>query len=107
VLLDRATRIVSGRIVDASRSEERLATRLNAVLPARLARERGRLQAAEAALGVLGPQATLGRGYAIVRRRSDDAIVRRPSEAPAGTSLRLTVAEGDLAARVEEERAGT
>jgi exodeoxyribonuclease VII large subunit len=76
---------------------------MNAVLPARLARERGRLQASHAALGVLAPQATLDRGYAIVRRRDDDAIVRRPSEAPAGTPLRLTVAEGDIAARSEDE----
>jgi exodeoxyribonuclease VII large subunit len=103
VLLDRATRIVSGRIAQASRDEERLQTRLTAVLPARLARERGRLQAAHAALGVLGPQATLDRGYAIVRRREDEAIVRRPSEAPPGTPLRLRVADGDIAARVEEE----
>ena len=104
VLLDRATRIVAGRIAEASRDEERIHTRLNAVLPARLARERGRLQAAHAALEVLGPQATLDRGYGIVRRREDEAIVRRPSEAPAGTPLRLTVAEGDIAARVEDER---
>jgi exodeoxyribonuclease VII large subunit len=103
VLLDRATRIVAGRISEASREEERLSTRLGTVLPARLARERGRLQAAQAALGVLGPQATLDRGYAIVRRRRDDAIVRRPSEAPTGTPLRLTIAEGDLAARSEGE----
>jgi exodeoxyribonuclease VII large subunit len=102
VLVDRATRIVSGQIVGASRDEERLATRLNSVLPARLSRDLGRLQAAQAALGVLAPQATLDRGYAIVRRRADDAIVRRPSEAPAGTPVRLTVAEGELAARVEE-----
>ena len=34
---------------------------------------------------VLGPQATLDRGYAIVRRAGDGAIVRDPAEAPAGT----------------------
>jgi exodeoxyribonuclease VII large subunit len=105
VLLDRATRIVSGRIAEASRQEERLQTRLNAVLPARLASERGLLQAAQAALGALGPQATLDRGYAIVRRRADLAIIRKPAEAPDGTALRLTLAEGELPARSEGERA--
>ena len=103
VLLDRATRIVSGQLADAGRAEERLQTRLNAVLPARLARERGRLQAAEAALGVLAPQATLDRGYAIARRSADGLIIRKPGEAPTGTPLRLTVAEGDIAATSDGE----
>ena len=106
VLLDRATRILASRLSEASREEERLSTRLDAILPARIARERGRLHAAEAALGALGPQATLNRGYAIVRRRADDAIVRRPAEAPTGTPLRLTLADGELAARTEEDQPG-
>jgi exodeoxyribonuclease VII large subunit len=101
VLLDRATRIVAGQIAQAEREEERLSTRLQAVLPARLAGHRASLQAAEAALVALGPQATLDRGYSIVRRRSDEAVVRRPAEAPAGEALRLTVAEGEIAARSE------
>jgi exodeoxyribonuclease VII large subunit len=49
-------------------------------------------------LAVLGPQATLDRGYAIVRRSDDGAIVREPLEAPAGTSLRLRIARGEIAA---------
>ena len=47
---------------------------------------------------VLGPQATLDRGYAIVRRRGDGAIVRRPDDAAAGTTLRISLADGTLAA---------
>jgi len=47
---------------------------------------------------VLGPQATLDRGYAIVRRAADGAIVRRPGDAAAGTALSIRVAEGDLSA---------
>ena len=98
VLLDRATRIVAGRLGQAARDEERLATRLGTILPAQLTRARGHLGAAEAALAALGPQATLDRGYAIVRRRSDEAIVRSPDDAPSGTPLRLTVADGDVRA---------
>jgi exodeoxyribonuclease VII large subunit len=98
ILLDRATRVLGARLTRAARDEERLATRLDTILPARLAVARGQLRAAEAALGVLGPQATLDRGYAIVRRRTDESIVRSPSEAPAGTALRLRVARGEVAA---------
>ncbi len=58
--------------------------------------------AAAAALGVLGPQATLDRGYAIARHRDSGAIVRDPSEAPQGTQLRLTIARGELDATVTD-----
>jgi exodeoxyribonuclease VII large subunit len=62
------------------------------------------LDATSAALVALGPQATLERGYAIVRRRADGAIVRAPADAPPGTRVRLAVAGGDLAATTEDER---
>ena len=48
------------------------------------------------------PQATLDRGYAIVRRAGDGAIVRDPAEAPAGTRLALRVARGELPATADE-----
>ncbi len=48
---------------------------------------RGTVDAAGAALAVLGPEATLERGYAIVRRTRDGRIVREPAEAPAGERL--------------------
>jgi exodeoxyribonuclease VII large subunit len=70
----------------------------------RLGRERASLDAAGSALAVLDPQATLDRGYAIVRRGGDGAIVRVPAEAPAGTSLRVRVAGGELDATVDEDR---
>ena len=47
---------------------------------------------------VLSPQATLDRGYAVVQRRSDGAVVRDPAEAPAGVPLRVRLAGGELAA---------
>jgi exodeoxyribonuclease VII large subunit len=103
---------------------DRLGERLAPTLPARLGRERDRLErtvvldaiasrrvagaratfaTATATLGALGPQATLDRGYAIVRRANDDAIVRDPAEAPAGTRLRLRVARGDVPATVDAD----
>ena len=65
-------------------------------------RRRSGLAASRAALGVLGPQATLDRGYAIVRRAADGAIVRDPVEAPGGTALALRVAGGELPATADE-----
>jgi exodeoxyribonuclease VII large subunit len=59
---------------------------------AALERQAGRLRA-------LSPRATLGRGYAIVRK--DDAIVRAPAEVDAGDAIDVEVAEGSFGARVE------
>ena len=63
---------------------------------------RSALDASAAALAVLGPEATLERGYAIVRRVRDGSIVRDPADAPRGSRLRLTVAKGDIAATVDD-----
>jgi exodeoxyribonuclease VII large subunit len=92
------------------------------VLPGRLARDRGQLErfgridglagrrvagarasleSAAVALQVLGPQATLERGYAIVRRGPDDRIVRDPADAPPGTRLSVRVARGELPATAD------
>jgi exodeoxyribonuclease VII large subunit len=128
LLLDRAARVVRERIADAHRGQERLGSRLSPVLTARLdADERRldalglraprvvearlgtaatRLAAATASLAALGPQSTLNRGYAIVRRADDGAIVRRPSDAPAGAGLTLSLAAGTLAATSDGERGG-
>jgi exodeoxyribonuclease VII large subunit len=107
VLLDRATRIVGGRVIQSRRAEEQAAARLVPILPARIARDAARVEAASAALAVLGPQATLDRGYAIVRRSRDDGIVRDPADAPAGTPLRLRVARGELRATAGEQKSAS
>ncbi|HET7828002.1 MAG TPA: exodeoxyribonuclease VII large subunit [Candidatus Limnocylindrales bacterium] len=120
LLLDRAARVIGDRITAAQRGHERIVARLEPALPARLERERRRLDglgeraplvvqlrvgtaqrslaATGAALSALGPQATLDRGYAIVRRGDDGGIVRRPDDAPRGTALELALAEGRLGA---------
>ena len=66
-----------------------------------------RLDAAEnerthtlARLRALSPAATLERGYAIVQRRDDVVVVRRPDEVAPGDPLRIRLAGGDLAAAV-------
>jgi exodeoxyribonuclease VII large subunit len=101
-LLDRATRALRVRLANAAAAEDRLAAALPN-LGARLVGERrAELAEAGAALGVLGPQATLERGYGIVRRAADDAIVRDPAEASAGSRLRIRVARGEFPATADD-----
>ena len=101
LLLDRATRAVGDRLVVERQTTDRMGPRLATILPGRLVRDRASLGHAGAALSVLGPQATLERGYAIVRRASDDSIVRDPSDAPPGTRLAVRVAHGELPASAD------
>lgn len=54
-------------------------------------------------LRTLSPKATLERGYAIARLDSGE-VLRRADEATAGDRVRLTLAEGELAATVEGQR---
>jgi exodeoxyribonuclease VII large subunit len=101
-LLDRATRALRVRLSSASVTEDRLATALP-ILASRLVGQRGAaLAEAWAALTVLGPQATLERGYGIVRRSSDEAIVRDPAEVSGGSRLRIRVARGEFPATADD-----
>ncbi len=77
--------------------------RLRTAAVAAVVRARERLDATRVHLRALSPAATLERGYAIVRT-PDGAVLRRPADAPAGSVLRITLADGDLAARVAAPR---
>ncbi|RXZ37335.1 exodeoxyribonuclease VII large subunit, partial [Agromyces binzhouensis] len=79
---EEVTRWVARGSELAERAIERAATRV--------AELRSQLRA-------LSPLATLERGYAIVQREHDGVLVN-PEQAPAGTPLRITLAEGRLGA---------
>jgi exodeoxyribonuclease VII large subunit len=98
LLLDRAVRIVEVALERRRSALRSAAADIPRPLLLRLAAARSTLDAAASALAVLGPQATLDRGYAIVRRAADGTIVRAPADAPPGTSLSVRVAEGELTA---------
>jgi exodeoxyribonuclease VII large subunit len=100
-LLDRATRALRGEIGRRAESERRLAACLAPAVAERLSVRRVALERSSAALTALGPQATLDRGYAIVRRRSDGMILRAPAQAGAGEGLSIRVAEGEIDATVD------
>ncbi|MGA3029872.1 MAG: exodeoxyribonuclease VII large subunit [Candidatus Limnocylindrales bacterium] len=105
-LLDRATRCLRDEVGRRRALDAGLAARLAPTISSRLAAGRTAMERSAAALAALGPQATLDRGYAIVRRDADGAVVRDPVEAPSGELLAITVARGDLAARVEGDEPG-
>ena len=63
-------------------------------------RAAGRLAAAVARLDALSPLAVLTRGYALVQRAEDGAVVRAASDVGLGAGLRIRLARGSLEARV-------
>jgi exonuclease VII large subunit len=101
LLLDRAFRAADAGIATRRAGLDRAAVALPRLITERVGRARASLDAAASALAVLDPQATLDRGYAIVRRTTDGAIVRAPAEAQPGTPLRIRVSGGELDATVE------
>ena len=105
-LLDRATRAVQAGLAQRRDRDSRLAGKLRPLADGRVAMARGGLERNFASLAALGPQATLDRGYAVVRRRSDARIVRGPDEAPAGQRLIVQVARGEFGATADEDGRG-
>jgi exodeoxyribonuclease VII large subunit len=91
-----------GAAVAAERHAQRLAhsrERLHRAPLLTLERRRSRLDTVQARLAALAPQATLERGYAIVRR--GDHVVRSPSDVTRGQQIDVLVAEGTFGATVE------
>jgi exodeoxyribonuclease VII large subunit len=101
VLLDRATRVIRDELSGHRRAEAAVAGLLAPLAAADLAARRASVDRLGAALSALGPQATLDRGYAIVRRQPDGSVVRDPSDAPGGSAIRIRVAKGEIDAHVD------
>jgi exodeoxyribonuclease VII large subunit len=75
-----------------------------------VAAETERIGHLRARLATLGPAATLARGYAVVQTLPDAgpaAVLRSVDDAPAGTRLRVRVADGAVAAVSEGHPDGT
>jgi len=85
-------------LVDARRSEvDAVRGRARTALAARLDRAGVDVVHLRATVRALSPASTLARGYAVVQR-ADGALVRAPGDAPAGTALRVRLADGEIAA---------
>jgi exodeoxyribonuclease VII large subunit len=70
-----------------------------------LAAAEARLGATAARLDTLSPMAVLGRGYAVCWNGDKTAIVRDAAAIGIGDAVRVTLARGELACRVETKAA--
>lgn len=77
---------------------------LRGALVARLQAQRARLQSCSRALDAVSPLATLGRGYALVRRQADGRPLTDASQTAPGERLDIRLAQGQLDAQVESVR---
>jgi len=83
---------------EAARELEELGRALDRAVLHRLgARERDLALQAEA-LDARSPLRVLARGYAVAEEARTGAVIRNPAQAPAGTPLRIRLADGDLLA---------
>lgn len=75
-----------------SEAVRQLTERSTSILTARLDASDAAIAKRRAQLAVLGPAATLARGYAVVQ--AGGSVLRRVADAPAGTELRIRLADG-------------
>jgi exodeoxyribonuclease VII large subunit len=95
-VLARPEVMIETRAAEVTALRERAAR----CLAHRLDRGMDELSHTVARLRALSPAATLQRGYAIVQRPGDGAVLRDPDEVKPGDALRLRLAGGELAATV-------
>jgi len=77
-----------------------LRQRLEATFAALLNSREQRLALASRTLDAVSPLATLGRGFAVVSRANDGALLRDATAAPTGTEIEARLAKGRLRATV-------
>jgi exodeoxyribonuclease VII large subunit len=80
----------------------RLRQRLQSAFEGRLRVLGQRLALASRTLDAVSPLATLGRGFAVVKRIEDGALLREASQAPVGTEIEARLSKGKLRARVTQ-----
>ena len=103
--MDRTRDRIGAALLDQLRRSERRLLTVQARLAPALSRavdtRRSKLARLTAQLHALSPVAVLGRGYSLARA-VDGRILRQVADLPAGTAFTLTVADGAVAARVED-----
>lgn len=90
-------------VIDGARGRLQAAQKaLRASAKARVEQWGARLRVCEEQLTAASPAHALKRGFALVRTENGQ-LLRRAQDAPAGTKLRISLSEGELAARTEEQ----
>jgi exodeoxyribonuclease VII large subunit len=93
----------SRRLQQLQVQREHLGRRLVQIMKATLEQRRQRLAGIGRALDAVSPLATLNRGYAIVKRLPDGAIVRAAEAVNIGDRVETRVAQGRLISTVNEK----
>jgi exodeoxyribonuclease VII large subunit len=88
------------RLTEARARLDRSQQRLNALQQERVARMKNRLASLESELAHLSPLAILARGYAIVHRQADHALVTGPMQVEPRDILEIQLSEGTIQAEV-------
>jgi exodeoxyribonuclease VII large subunit len=81
-----------------------LRQRLAGTMGTKLGAIERRLSLAARTLDAVSPLATLGRGFAVVSRVEDGALLRDAAQAPPGTEIEARLSKGRLRARVTTQR---
>ncbi|MGA2024543.1 MAG: exodeoxyribonuclease VII large subunit [Steroidobacteraceae bacterium] len=90
------------RLLQHSQRLDELEARLRLALRARLAASTARLDGAARALQAVSPLATLGRGFAVVTRSSDGALITSAAQLAVGERFDARLAQGSVRAAVIE-----
>lgn len=93
----------SRRLQQLRLQREHLSRRMIQAIKTTLEQRRQRLGGLGRALGAVSPLATLDRGYAIVKRLPDGAIVRAAQAVNIGDRIETRVAQGRLISTVDEK----
>jgi exodeoxyribonuclease VII large subunit len=88
------------RLGQYSQRLDELEGRLQFALQARLGSQLARLESAARALQAISPLATLGRGFAVITRSADGALVTAADQISVGETFDATLAQGSLHAVV-------
>jgi exodeoxyribonuclease VII large subunit len=106
-LFDRMSRAgPQERIVQGRHDVAMIVQRCRTATGDRLQRARGSLAASAAALEALSPLGVLGRGYAVVTRSRDGALVRAARDVRAGDEVDVCLERGRLGCTVDATREG-
>lgn len=101
-LLERMVRAgPQARIVQGRHALDMTTQRCASVTRQRVQHSRGSLAEVAASLQALSPLAVLSRGYAVVRRRDDQAVIRSHDQVAVGEALSVRLEHGVLGCTVE------
>ncbi len=92
------------RLLQHSQRLDDLEARLERALQSHLKSSAARLDSAVRALQTVSPLATLGRGFAVLTRCADGALISSAAQLAAGECFDARLAEGSLRAKVIERR---